>query len=53
MILVQNILFLKPFLACNGCLRHLPKLKEDLGLAFDAFPEKFSLLNTLSIEKVQ
>ena len=34
-------------------LGHLPKLKEDLGLGFDAFPEKCSLLNTLSIEKVQ
>ena len=32
----QNILFLKEFLACNGCLGYLQKLKRGPGLAFGA-----------------
>ena len=35
-ILFQNILFSKGFLACNGYLGYLPKLKRGLGLAFGA-----------------
>ena len=58
-ILFQNILFLKEFLACNGCFRLCSKFKRGLGLAFDAhflhdFPIKIltSLFNTLSMDKV-
>ena len=38
------ILFLKEFLACNGCFWFLPELKRGLGLAFGAhFLHDFSI----------
>ena len=44
MILFQNTLFLKEFLACNAVLGYLTKLKKGLGLAFGAhFLHDFSI----------
>ena len=44
LILFQNILLLKEFLACNGCFGLLPKLKGGLGLEFGAhFLHDFSI----------
>ena len=57
-ILFQNILFLKEFLACNGCFGLFSKIKKGSGTSFWCtfcawfFHKKCSIFITLSIGKV-
>ena len=56
-ILFQNILLLKEFLACNGCFRLFTKIKREPGISFWCtfyawFFHKNVFFNTLSTEKV-
>ena len=56
-ILFQNILLLKQFLACNGCFRLFTKIMKRSGTSFCCtfcmiFPLKCCLYDTLSIDKV-
>ena len=57
-LLLFYILFLKEFLGYNGCFGLFTKIKkEGLGIVFGVhflhdYPYKYSLFNTLSMDKV-